>query len=48
MVFEYGPLVLADMEKFLEKNDVCSILRVCPATNRDYIPALEAVAVADL
>ncbi|KAL1201674.1 Cyclin-B1-5 [Cardamine amara subsp. amara] len=44
LVFEYGPLMLADVEKFLEKNDVCSILRVCPATHRDYIPALEAVA----
>ncbi|VVB12806.1 unnamed protein product [Arabis nemorensis] len=46
MVFEYGPLMLAEAEKFLEKNDVCSILRVCPATNnhRDYVPALEAVA----
>ncbi|KAJ4882228.1 saposin B domain-containing protein [Raphanus sativus] len=30
MVFEYGPLMLADFENFLEKKDVCSILGVCP------------------
>ncbi|CAH2074663.1 unnamed protein product [Thlaspi arvense] len=42
MVFEYGPLMLADLDKFLEKNDLCSILRVCPAppTHRPYVPAL--------
>ncbi|CAH8334493.1 unnamed protein product [Eruca vesicaria subsp. sativa] len=43
MVFEYGPLMLADLEKFLEKKDVCSILGVCPPppTNSFYVvPAL--------
>lgn len=31
MVFEYGPVMLVDLDKFLENKDVCSILRVCPA-----------------
>ncbi|CAL9228731.1 unnamed protein product [Arabidopsis halleri] len=46
MVFEYGPLMLTDLEKFLEKKDVCSILHVCPgpATHHGYIPAVEALA----
>lgn len=46
MVFEYGPLMLADLEKFLEKKDVCTILRVCPgpATQRVNVPDLEALA----
>ncbi|XP_010451935.1 PREDICTED: prosaposin [Camelina sativa] len=49
MVFEYGPLMLVDLEKFLEKKDVCSILRVCPspATQGNYIPALEVEPLAD-
>jgi len=46
MVFEYGPLMLTDLQKFLEKKDVCTILHVCPgpATRRDYVPAVEALA----
>lgn len=31
LVFEYGPLIMANMEKFLTKNDLCSILHVCNA-----------------
>ncbi|ESQ40031.1 hypothetical protein EUTSA_v10014673mg [Eutrema salsugineum] len=44
MVFEYGPLMLADLEKFLEKKDVCSILGVCPGPSTYDVPALEALA----
>ncbi|CAD5330535.1 unnamed protein product [Arabidopsis thaliana] len=46
MVFEYGPLMLTDLQKFLEKKDVCTILHVCPgpATHRDYVPAVESLA----
>ncbi|XP_022734081.1 proactivator polypeptide-like 1 [Durio zibethinus] len=29
IVFEYGPLILANLEKFLETTDVCSILHAC-------------------
>ncbi|GER55738.1 saposin B domain-containing family protein [Striga asiatica] len=29
IVFEYAPLILVNAEEFLEKNDVCSILRAC-------------------
>ncbi|XP_010553144.1 PREDICTED: proactivator polypeptide-like 1 isoform X2 [Tarenaya hassleriana] len=30
MVFEYGPLILADVQKYLEKTDLCALLHVCP------------------
>ncbi|XP_022722821.1 prosaposin-like [Durio zibethinus] len=29
LVFEYGPLILANAEQFLETTDVCTILRAC-------------------
>ncbi|XVE80777.1 hypothetical protein DITRI_Ditri15bG0007500 [Diplodiscus trichospermus] len=29
MVFEYGPLILANAEQFLETTDVCTILHAC-------------------
>ncbi|XVF84198.1 hypothetical protein PTKIN_Ptkin17bG0006200 [Pterospermum kingtungense] len=29
LVFEYGPLILANAEKFLETTDVCTILHAC-------------------
>ncbi|CAA0836217.1 WEB family protein [Striga hermonthica] len=29
LVFEYAPIILVNAEEFLEKNDVCSILRAC-------------------
>ncbi|XVF37435.1 hypothetical protein REPUB_Repub20aG0007400 [Reevesia pubescens] len=29
IVFEYGPLILANTEKFLETTDVCTILHAC-------------------
>lgn len=31
LVFEYGPLVLVNAEEFLVKNDICTLLRACPA-----------------
>ncbi|KAL3753460.1 hypothetical protein ACJRO7_000805 [Eucalyptus globulus] len=33
MVFEYGPLVLANAEQFLEANDVCATLHACKASS---------------
>lgn len=33
MVFEYGPLVLANAEQFLEANDVCTTLHACKASS---------------
>lgn len=32
MVFEYGPVIIANAEQFLEDTDVCSVLRVCTAS----------------
>jgi saposin len=31
LVFEYGPLVLVNAEEYLVKNDICTLLRACPA-----------------
>lgn len=31
LVFEYGPLILVNAEEYLVKNDICTILRACPA-----------------
>ncbi|CAN8278811.1 unnamed protein product [Cochlearia groenlandica] len=31
LVFEYGPLILVNAEEYLVKNDVCTLLRACPA-----------------
>ncbi|KAF8099791.1 hypothetical protein N665_0237s0045 [Sinapis alba] len=31
LVFEYGPLILVNANDFLVKNDVCTLLRACPA-----------------
>ncbi|CAN8257477.1 unnamed protein product [Cochlearia groenlandica] len=45
MVFEYGPLMLTDLEKFLDKKDVCSIIGVCPPphSHLSYLHALQAL-----
>lgn len=29
MVFEYGPIILNNTERFLEKNDVCTTVHAC-------------------
>ncbi|CAL5211172.1 unnamed protein product [Lathyrus oleraceus] len=31
-VFEYGPLILANAEKFLKTTDICTALHACPAS----------------
>lgn len=34
MVFEYGPLILANAEKFIESNDVCTMLHACDGSKQ--------------
>ncbi|GLU14916.1 hypothetical protein SLE2022_314570 [Rubroshorea leprosula] len=34
MVFEYGPMILANAEQFLETNDICTMLRACNGSNK--------------
>lgn len=46
MVFEYGPLIIANAEQFLENTDVCSALHVCTASSivrEDALPLVEEV-----
>ena len=31
LVFEYGPLILANSEKILEQTDICKAIHACPA-----------------
>jgi len=33
LVFEYGPLIMANAEKFLVKNDLCTVIGACNATS---------------
>ncbi|XP_052175459.1 uncharacterized protein LOC127790199 [Diospyros lotus] len=33
MVFEYGPLILFNAEKFLEKTDICTAIRACDSSS---------------
>ncbi|XVF29685.1 hypothetical protein REPUB_Repub15cG0143500 [Reevesia pubescens] len=39
MVFEYGPLILANAEKFLETTDVCTILHACNGSKQASVLA---------
>ncbi|OAY66838.1 prosaposin-like [Ananas comosus] len=32
LVFEYGPLILADLDKFLETKDICTSIHACKAS----------------
>ncbi|KAK2379404.1 prosaposin [Trifolium repens] len=32
MVFEYGPLILINAEKFLKTNDICTTIHACPTS----------------
>ncbi|KEH29214.1 prosaposin [Medicago truncatula] len=32
MVFEYGPLILVNAEKYLKKADICTTLHACPSS----------------
>ncbi|XP_073274682.1 uncharacterized protein [Primulina huaijiensis] len=41
LVFEYAPIILVNAEKFLETNDVCTILHVC-----DEVAAEQAVVAS--
>lgn len=34
-VFEYGPLILTNLEKYLDSNDICSKIHVCEHATRD-------------
>ncbi|GAU26552.1 hypothetical protein TSUD_266660 [Trifolium subterraneum] len=33
MVFEYGPLILINAEKFLKTNDICTTIHACPTSS---------------
>ncbi|PNY03012.1 proactivator polypeptide-like protein 1-like protein [Trifolium pratense] len=33
MVFEYGPLIIINAEKFLKTNDICTTIHACPASS---------------
>ncbi|GAB2255218.1 hypothetical protein Droror1_Dr00008996 [Drosera rotundifolia] len=35
MVFEYGPLILTNAEKFLESNDICTTLHACASSTSE-------------
>lgn len=35
LVFEYGPLILTNLEKYLDSNDICSQIHVCEHATRD-------------
>uniref|UniRef100_A0A1D1XM46 Pulmonary surfactant-associated protein B n=1 Tax=Anthurium amnicola TaxID=1678845 RepID=A0A1D1XM46_9ARAE len=39
LVFEYGPVILINAEKFLETTDICVVIRACKAGDRemDYL-----------
>uniref|UniRef100_A0A1J3HT93 Pulmonary surfactant-associated protein B n=1 Tax=Noccaea caerulescens TaxID=107243 RepID=A0A1J3HT93_NOCCA len=47
MVFEYGPVMLVDLDKFLENKDVCTILRVCPAPPTTHLLPYALDTLAD-
>lgn len=35
LVFEYGPMILINAEKFLETTDICTALHACKANTTD-------------
>ncbi|MBA0827525.1 hypothetical protein Goarm_012302 [Gossypium armourianum] len=37
LVFEYGPLILANAEHFLETTDVCTILHACDGGKQESV-----------
>ncbi|XP_030466870.2 uncharacterized protein LOC115685872 [Syzygium oleosum] len=50
MVFEYGPLILANIEQFLEAADVCTVLHVCTASEskcEESVPTREMPLLSD-
>jgi len=46
LVFEYGPLILANTEQFLETADICSVLHACNTTSKHASPILETAMVS--
>ncbi|URD88270.1 Saposin-like type B, region 1 [Musa troglodytarum] len=44
LVFQYGPLFLADAEKFLETNDVCTAIHACKNSQEDLAASIIADA----
>ncbi|CAL9138525.1 unnamed protein product [Musa acuminata var. zebrina] len=44
LVFQYGPLILADAEKFLETNDVCTAIHACKDSQEDLTASMLADA----
>jgi len=37
LVLQYIPLILVNGEKFLEKNDICTIIQACPAGKKKMV-----------
>jgi saposin len=37
LVLQYIPLILVNGEKFLEKNDICEILKACDAGKKKMV-----------
>ncbi|XP_038701438.1 prosaposin-like [Tripterygium wilfordii] len=48
MVFEYGPIILANAEQFLETTDVCTILHACKSYTETGEQSLQTVTVPSL
>lgn len=45
LVFQYGPLIMANLEKFLEATDICSTIHACKAS-QEVVVSSEFLAVA--
>ncbi|XP_038988918.1 proactivator polypeptide-like 1 isoform X2 [Phoenix dactylifera] len=45
LVFEYGPLIMVNLEKFLETTDVCALIHACKAS-QEVVVSSELLAVA--
>ncbi|XP_042519301.1 uncharacterized protein LOC122093119 isoform X2 [Macadamia integrifolia] len=41
MVMEYGPLILANIGKYLDNNDFCSIVHICKPSTHDTLTTTE-------
>jgi saposin len=40
MVLEYTPLILVNGEKFLEKNDVCTLMQACDTSKNMMVGSI--------
>ncbi|KAM7262870.1 hypothetical protein ACFE04_000553 [Oxalis oulophora] len=50
LVFEYGPIILVNAEKYLEANDVCTMLHACnptPSSNKDMLQEVHGALLAE-